>query len=521
MSADPAKDTNALLLQLVAGGNSAIRSVNDLPSAAFTPSPGIFPVNILFSLSLTFAIICSFLAVLGEQWLVYYRKRSGGGAEYQRWEQLRRYLGAQRWHLEAILDDILPALLQLALVIFCVAFVVYLRTLSESICYTIATPMAIAALIILLMAIAASWDQWCPFKSPLSHFFLLTGRFIEKYRQFKYLMLVLLFIPYRVSVLVAYTILRARQLIRWGERFVAGRLGNGFQAPLELKTPWQGLWWMAKRMVDQACSPRVGETTAYLRAVAAKRLLCASEEFNALIYTGINIQAITEQESATCLVDDDAVHERLDALSRSHEDTLASVFSRVFPHLLLGSGSTEFFVDHCHRSLYSEKALYPKKNQYIEEIHPLKQRVKGIRYRLDASSKSLQECQSDGLDLLFYFELLDLLLDESSDLQDFSKWSTHFVEKHPASKLTSLIVIRFVARTVCIIHTWMEPASVLLEPGRWSRRINTPIGHGEQQQREDPEELRERYLTVQQQRVEAFKRVVDSAGWEAQFGMAG
>ncbi|KIO21808.1 hypothetical protein M407DRAFT_35317, partial [Tulasnella calospora MUT 4182] len=74
MSADPADDTNALLLQLVAGGNSTIRSVDDLPSATFTPSPGIFPVNVLFSLSLTLAIVSSFLAVLGQQWLVYYRK---------------------------------------------------------------------------------------------------------------------------------------------------------------------------------------------------------------------------------------------------------------------------------------------------------------------------------------------------------------------------------------------------------------------------------------------------------------
>ncbi|KIO21806.1 hypothetical protein M407DRAFT_79942, partial [Tulasnella calospora MUT 4182] len=68
MKADPADDTNALLLQLVIGGNSSIRSGDDLPSATFTPSPDIFPVNVLFSLSLTLAIISSFLAVLGQQW---------------------------------------------------------------------------------------------------------------------------------------------------------------------------------------------------------------------------------------------------------------------------------------------------------------------------------------------------------------------------------------------------------------------------------------------------------------------
>ncbi|KAG8902029.1 hypothetical protein FRC00_002731 [Tulasnella sp. 408] len=168
MSADPADDTNALLLQLVTRGNGNITSADDLPSASFSPPSGIFPINILFSLSLTLALLAAFLAVLGQQWLVYYRKQSGGGAEAQRWEQLRRYLGAKRWRLEAMLDDILPSLLQLGLVIFCVAFALYLSTLSRWLCYTVSIPMGLALASILFMAVSAAVDQWCPFKSPLS-----------------------------------------------------------------------------------------------------------------------------------------------------------------------------------------------------------------------------------------------------------------------------------------------------------------------------------------------------------------
>ncbi|KAG8993365.1 hypothetical protein FRB90_000717 [Tulasnella sp. 427] len=154
MRADPADDTNALLLQLVtqSNGSGGIQSFNDLPSASFSPSPAIFPINVLFSLSLTLALLASFLAVLGQQWLVYYRKRSGGGAEAQRWEQLRRYLGAKRWRLEAVLDDILPSLLQLGLLIFCISFVLYLKTLSGPMCYVVAAPMGLAFASILFMA---------------------------------------------------------------------------------------------------------------------------------------------------------------------------------------------------------------------------------------------------------------------------------------------------------------------------------------------------------------------------------
>ncbi|KAG8963218.1 hypothetical protein FRC00_007283, partial [Tulasnella sp. 408] len=148
LSADPADDTNALLaqnnailMQLVAGRNDTIPTDSILPSTAFSPSRDIFTINALFSLSLAFAIISSFLAVLGRQWLVYYRKRGGGGPDRQRWEQLKRFLGAERWKLEPILDDVLPSLLQMGLIIFCASLVLYLRHLSPTISLIVGIPL--------------------------------------------------------------------------------------------------------------------------------------------------------------------------------------------------------------------------------------------------------------------------------------------------------------------------------------------------------------------------------------------
>ncbi|KAG8943560.1 hypothetical protein FRC04_002785 [Tulasnella sp. 424] len=157
LSADPADDTNALLaqnnailMQLVMGRNESVLVDSPLPSTAFAPSHDIFIINALFALSLTFAIISSFLAVLGRQWLVYYRKRGGGGPDRQRWEQLKRFLGAERWRLEAILDDVLPSLLQVGLIIFCISLILYLRHLSPAISLIVAIPLysavALAAL---------------------------------------------------------------------------------------------------------------------------------------------------------------------------------------------------------------------------------------------------------------------------------------------------------------------------------------------------------------------------------------
>ncbi|KAG8918765.1 hypothetical protein FRC01_001665, partial [Tulasnella sp. 417] len=176
LSPDPADDTNsllsqnnAILIQLLRGRNDSAPTSFPLPSASFSPSPDIAIINALFALSLAFAIISSFLAVLGRQWLVYYRKRSGGGPDYQRWEQLRRFMGAERWRLQAILDDVLPSLLQIGLIIFCVSFVLYLRHLNRTISLIVAIPMYVGLAFFVGGALCTVWDKFCPFHSPLSH----------------------------------------------------------------------------------------------------------------------------------------------------------------------------------------------------------------------------------------------------------------------------------------------------------------------------------------------------------------
>lgn len=185
LSSDPSDDTNALLaqnkallaqnnailLQLITGRNDTdtVPTESALPSTTFSPSPNTFITNLLFGLSLALAIMASFLAVLGRQWLVYYRKRGGGGPDRERWNQLKRFLGAKRWHLELILDDILPFLLQSALMIFCVSFIIYLHHLNPTLSLLVGIPMYVGLLILLGSAVCTLWDRFCPFHSPLSH----------------------------------------------------------------------------------------------------------------------------------------------------------------------------------------------------------------------------------------------------------------------------------------------------------------------------------------------------------------
>lgn len=143
-----------------------------LLSSTFAASCNTLAINILFSISLAFALISSFLAVLGRQRLIYYRKRSGGGPDRERWEQLKRYLGAEKWYLQFILDDTLPSLLRIGLIIFCISPILYLHTLNPTVSQVVGIPLYIGLTMAVLSGICTIWDKFCPFQSPLSHLVL-------------------------------------------------------------------------------------------------------------------------------------------------------------------------------------------------------------------------------------------------------------------------------------------------------------------------------------------------------------
>ncbi|KAG8943815.1 hypothetical protein FRC04_002509 [Tulasnella sp. 424] len=356
MSPDPTDDTNALLFQILLGGNSTIKSPADLPSASFSPPTSTYSINVLFSMSLTLALLGSFLAVLGQQWLVYYRKRSGGGAEYQRWEQLRRYLGAKRWRLELVLDDVLPSLLQVALVIFCVAFILYLGTLSRSLCYTIAAPLCAAGAIIVMTAMCAAWDHWCPFKSPLSHIIQPILKHLAD-------------IVGRIAgILWAYGV----TTFEW----LKYRLGF-----TDWETPFAT--WISYRAESatewiKSRGQRPADGTDQLKVIALRRVLCTSEDSNAIVHAATNTQSISQSKLLGQILNDDELRGRLDALYTISYDSVGytgnaaahlmiqgTAISRALLHMILMAGSAEDLLPYNDRPLLRDGANDP---EYSREL---------------------------------------------------------------------------------------------------------------------------------------------------------
>ncbi|KAG9028814.1 hypothetical protein FS837_003777, partial [Tulasnella sp. UAMH 9824] len=350
LSADPADDTNALLLQIALGGNSSITSAADLPSASFAPPPTIYPINVLFSVSLTLALLSSFLAVLGQQWIVYYRKRGGGGPEHQRWEQLRRYLGAQRWRLELILDDLVPSLLQLGLAIFCIAFALYLSTLSQSLSRIIAWLLCAAAATIVGMSTCAAFDPWCPFKMPLSRIIRVvvsaTAAITVWLALGSLAMLIFLTISMINAISQAIFVCRSIHLAGQQHRPPIPTDGLGELVP-QFIMGIAGIY-----QVTRFVGMRSPEDPDDLKIIALKRVLCTSEDRNALIYTAINLQCIRDENTLSFLAKDEEFRNRLyelyhAALGATEDGRTGSlnallesrVFTTSFFHLLITVGS--------------------------------------------------------------------------------------------------------------------------------------------------------------------------------------
>ncbi|KAG9048984.1 hypothetical protein FS837_011535 [Tulasnella sp. UAMH 9824] len=341
MTADPVDDTNALLMRLARGNTSSLNV--RLPSDDFIPPPNALLVNVLFAMSLTCALLASFFAVLGRQWLAYYRKRNVGGAAGQpRWEQSKRALGADRWHLVPILDVVLPLLIQTTLVIFGFGLILYLRILNGTLGNFILAPVT-AALSSFLVTVGASiWDPFCPFKTPVS-------------QVVPWFSVVMFPIMSRLFSTILYLIVASGT---W-----AIRVSRRDRSPKEvdvLRWPdWQAVY---KQFFESYLHLRTPEPLPVLQGDAIRRMLSISESREGLYFAALNLEAIQDMATLTRIVDDKAAVYRLRELFFDAQGQLdgsspaadamammlgqsaglhreAMVFGGAYLHLILSAGS--------------------------------------------------------------------------------------------------------------------------------------------------------------------------------------
>ena len=145
------------------------------PSAnpSFTPSSAARWVNILFFLSLVFSLSAATFGILVKQWLREYMKWNstlGSPRENVLIRQIR-FEAWEAWNIAATISSI-PALLELAMILFLAGTVILLWTLDTVVAAVITVTVALFMAAVSAFTVLPVFYSRCPYKSPTAWAFV-------------------------------------------------------------------------------------------------------------------------------------------------------------------------------------------------------------------------------------------------------------------------------------------------------------------------------------------------------------
>jgi hypothetical protein len=172
LSPDPNDTTHALLTQLVQIGLGNFTAAGSTPAASastWSPSTAIVRIQCIAYASLSFSLLAAFGAVLGKQWLGYYKShRYGRGSEDERAKRRQeRFDGIVTWYFDAVVQSF-PILLQISLLLFGIALGTNMWSQQYTIAWVIIATTVFGFLFYSLTVMAALVSPTCPFQTPTS-----------------------------------------------------------------------------------------------------------------------------------------------------------------------------------------------------------------------------------------------------------------------------------------------------------------------------------------------------------------
>lgn len=168
---DP-QDKTTLLLQDIrhhflasAAHNSAYTPPTISQDVLFKAKTVDVAINVLWFLSLTFALIAALFATLVQQWLKHYSDLPQADAKHRASLRQTRFEALDRWNVPQIIIA-LGVLLQVALFLFLGGLLCLLWSINTPVAFSVTTAVAICALVCLFTAAAPTFSTTCPYKSP-------------------------------------------------------------------------------------------------------------------------------------------------------------------------------------------------------------------------------------------------------------------------------------------------------------------------------------------------------------------
>jgi hypothetical protein len=164
---DPRGETAALLRDKI--DNAAFG--NDIPSIpqwTGPPRPIVHVQAILFA-SLAASLFSAFLAMLGKQWLNRYDSADMRGSAIERSQNRQRKLdGVIAWYFHYVME-LLPLMLQAALLLLGAALSRYLWGIDITVASVILSATSFGALFYIFIIVAGAASESCPYQTPGSH----------------------------------------------------------------------------------------------------------------------------------------------------------------------------------------------------------------------------------------------------------------------------------------------------------------------------------------------------------------
>ncbi|KAG1867663.1 hypothetical protein F4604DRAFT_1584976 [Suillus subluteus] len=172
LSPDPDDTTNALLTQLVQiglGNFTAAGSTAASPASGWSPSTLNIRIQSIAYASLSFSLLAAFGAVLGKQWLGYYKShRYGRGSQEERMKRRQeKFDDIVMWYFDAVVQSF-PILLQFSLFLFGIALGANMWSQQYTIAWVIIATTVFGFLFYSLTVMAALVSPACPFQTPIS-----------------------------------------------------------------------------------------------------------------------------------------------------------------------------------------------------------------------------------------------------------------------------------------------------------------------------------------------------------------
>jgi len=170
LETDPNDMTAAYMRILIHAVNGSLFPGADPDSVTWTgPPPEIVTVQCLLYASLATALLASFFAMLGKQWVNRYVRNRGGSAADKSRDRQRKLDGLEKWYFHLVIES-LPVMLQLALVLLGGALARYLWIISRTVAGVVLAFTLLGGTSYVFFTLAATSHYNCPYQTPPSIF---------------------------------------------------------------------------------------------------------------------------------------------------------------------------------------------------------------------------------------------------------------------------------------------------------------------------------------------------------------